>query len=39
MKELRERLNGGQGYANVRTYIQSGNVVLENDETDKALCQ
>jgi uncharacterized protein (DUF1697 family) len=37
MKELRSLLQG-LGYENVKTYIQSGNVVFESDETDvKAL--
>lgn len=35
MAELRARLKDA-GFANVRTYIQSGNVVLDTDETDKA---
>jgi len=38
MKDLREKLTHA-GYGNVRTYIQSGNVVFDADETDKtAIC-
>ena len=34
MKDLREKLTNS-GYGNVRTYIQSGNVIFDTDETDK----
>jgi len=35
MEHLR-RLMESEGYKNVQTYIQSGNVVFESDETDRA---
>ena len=35
MSELRSRLSEA-GFGNVRTYIQSGNVIVDSDETDPA---
>jgi uncharacterized protein (DUF1697 family) len=34
MNDLRERMSAG-GYANVRTYIQSGNVIFEHPSADE----
>ncbi|MFY0630110.1 MAG: DUF1697 domain-containing protein [Flavobacteriaceae bacterium] len=38
MQELRDLLND-LGYQNVQTYIQSGNVILDADETKTVVCQ
>jgi len=35
MQDLRDRL-GASGYVNVRTYIQSGNIILDTQETAAA---
>lgn len=38
MQDLRDLLNK-LGYQNVKTYIQSGNIILDTDETKVVVCQ
>ncbi len=38
MAELRELLNG-LGFQNVRTYIQSGNILLSSEESKSVICK
>ncbi len=38
MAELRELLNG-LGFQNVRTYIQSGNILLNSEESKSVICK